>query len=146
MKNEDAFNHWLSKELKTFRPDVMALKMAEKFHIGVADFMFVKGGKVVYVETKFLREPPTSKNTVLKHPFSGAQLTFLRNMQKAGARCFGAVGLGYADEILIFTYDELPMWGNWSLAAWQDAKAEAFHFDHLERMLDYLFDGVTCAP
>jgi len=114
MKNEDAFNAYLSKELKKLAPEFKVLKLCEKYHIGVSDFMLIRGGVACFFETKFLRDDPfKTAGQVLKHPFSGAQMTFLKSMRRAGAMSYGVVYHDYSDLIWVYEVCDLPERGNW---------------------------------
>lgn len=140
MKNEDAFNAYLSLELRRLRPFTASIKMSEKFHIGVPDFSLIRRGQTAFFECKFLKEEPspTKRGRVLGHPFGAAQLTFLRLMAAAGARCFGVIGLDYRRRMKVIHLDDLPASGNWTGAEWIAAKARFFDFSDVAGLADYL--------
>lgn len=139
MKNEDAFNKYLSHELKKLRPRVVSFKMAEKFHIGVPDFQLVGQGHVAFFECKFLRkEPKLMEKAVLKHPFGGAQLTFLRNMATAGAHTYGVIALDFEERIQVISSHDLPACGNWSGGEFELVRSRRYDYGEIREFASHL--------
>jgi hypothetical protein len=110
--NEDAFNAYISKELGRLTPHTAKLKMAEKYHIGVPDFCVWRGGRSVVFECKFI--PGIIKpGKLLKHPFTGTQLTFLQALIRAGVPSFGVIGCGINATMWLLPANLITSHGNW---------------------------------
>lgn len=146
MRNEDAFNSFLSDRFKRLRPNTYALKMAEKFHVGIPDFLLLRGGRCVFVESKFLENSPGARSKkALRHEFQGPQISFLLDAAIAGAKCYGVIGLDYTRSLRIVPVHLIPHGGNWPLGAWNhppkdkpifwDFKMADFHL-----AVDFMFD------
>lgn len=118
MKNEDAFNAYLSKEIGKLAPSVAKLKMAEKYHIGIPDFCLWKDGRSVVFESKFIHTVglPASKGSVLKHPFTGPQQTFMQTLMRAGVPAFGVIGIDDLKQAILVPANFIPVSGSWSIS------------------------------
>ena len=148
MRDEDAFNAWLSSQLGKLKPSVLGRKVAEKYHIGVPDFYLIKGGQIAFVESKIMRVRPAGKHKVLNRPFTGPQLTFLSEAELAGAKCYGLVALDWARSMVVIPQSAIPTTGNWKGAEWiaQPACVRRFGFDEVPRMVAHLFGINIPAP
>jgi hypothetical protein len=144
MKNEDAFNAKLGKEIrKRVDSGTYCLKMAEKFHIGIADFQLVRAGQTVVFEAKFIAQPlPARATKVLKHPFTGPQITYLRGMNNAGAKTYGVIGMNDTKMIKVLPSHMIPAGGNWSLEDWGTFhhNIRLYDFWDVVEMVDYMFN------
>lgn len=112
MKNEDAFNAYLSKALRAL-PGTHALKMSEKYHVGIADFSLWRGGRGVLFETKFV-QTIRGAGKLLKHPFTGPQQTFLETAVRAGTPAFGVIGCNDIYKLWVIPFQCIPSEGNWT--------------------------------
>lgn len=148
MKDEDAFNAFLSKKFKALGSWVKALKMAEKYHIGIPDFALWSGGRGVVVESKFLPSLDVGhfKGVVLKHPFSGPQQTFLQDTLRAGTPAFGLIGIDDVKQMILVPANLIPKTGSWStpgLVHVSQNGAPVFDYGQVEEMVRAMFGYVV---
>lgn len=113
MKNEDAFNAYLSKEIGKLAPHTAKLKMAEKYHVGIPDFCLWQAGRSVVFECKFIAAAVITGGKILKHPFTGPQLTFLQTLLRARVPAFGVIGINGAGGMWLLPADVITAHGNW---------------------------------
>lgn len=144
MRNENEFNAKLSSIWRSYERDgFLAIKVAQKYHIGVSDFFIWHRGICAAVETKFVRTlPPRAK--VLKHEFQGPQLNFLRRIKSAGGGpAFGIVAVHDEKVMCVFNYEHLPEDGNWlgksEFEISARTKAALFPYGTERQLLEYLF-------
>lgn len=115
MKNENEFNAEMSHILKRFRPQVHAYKPCDRFTEGVADFILWGKSHSLGLENKFIKTMPAKNTKILqKHPFTGAQITFLENLVLAGNLGMGLVGIEDRGLMYIIKPHELPQGGDWT--------------------------------
>ena len=96
MKTEGEVNAWLSKKLRIYaakHPEVSYLKVSDRFHSGVSDFLIWQRCWVcrcasAAIEVK--RANPKG-GKLLSHGFTGPQIEFLRAQEAAGCRGFGLI-------------------------------------------------------
>ena len=70
MRNENAFNAWLSKELRSLHSKGFHhAKISDKFTAGVSDFLIWGLGKSVVIESKYVKEFPKDTSDLLEHTF-----------------------------------------------------------------------------
>ena len=113
MKTEGDFNRLLSRELRKAGPGLYHLKTADRFTVGISDFLIWNMGKTVALETKFVNGIPSEKASLLKHPFSGAQITFLESMALSGNAAFGGIYLNELNLFYLIPGGSIPTTGNW---------------------------------
>ena len=114
MKTENEFNAYLSAALRKLEPyGVFALKVAEKYHIGISDLFIWRGGRCAAVEVKFVREMPRRNGKVLKHEFDGKQVTFLKRVAATGNPAWGMVAIHEERRVILIPFHEIPPDGNW---------------------------------
>ena len=113
MKTEGQFNAHLGKELTKLSPAVNYLKVADKFQIGISDFLIWYRGKTLAAECKFVTQLPKPESNLLKHSFSGAQKTFLESMCLSGNMAIGIVGIDELQTFYTFPWTDIPPDGNW---------------------------------
>lgn len=91
-KTESAFNSFLTKEFKRYRPNFYAVKISDKYKSGLSDFVIFCNGKSLALECKNIL---TTEGTgmLLKHPFSPEQRNFFRNVSGTGNLAFGLLGV-----------------------------------------------------
>lgn len=141
MKTENEFNAYLSKELKRWRPEVYTMKAADKFRTGVSDFILWGWGRSVALETKFIKEWPSERGKLLKHPFTGPQLTFFRNIQGTGCHAFGLIAVKEERKMFAISAGHIPESGNWKTKDFLDCSPVCVTLDwkSIESLLAYLF-------
>jgi hypothetical protein len=86
MRTENEFNRKLGSLLK-MQKDLFYRKLSDKYQVGMSDFILIKKGKTVFIECKYKKD----LKGPLKHPFSGPQLSFMKQASSGGAECYGLV-------------------------------------------------------
>lgn len=141
MKDENAFNAHLSKELKKLeRPGAdftFYMKAADKFRSGVSDFIIWRRSLSIAIESKFTKL--IGNGLLLSHPFSGPQLTFLESIALSGNEAYGLVGIGEEKAMYLIPYKQIPREGNWQSSDFFKRGFYSFSFGSVEPMLDNIF-------
>jgi hypothetical protein len=115
MATENDFNAKLSANFKKLESQgFLTLKMAEKYHIGIPDFLIWHDGRCAGLEVKFVKELPKGRGKVLGHAFDGRQLTFLQRIAMAGGPAWGLVVVHSEKKMYLFYFTDIPEGGNWS--------------------------------
>lgn len=113
MKTENDFNSditsWFKKQLS---PHYHAVKIADKYQVGISDFLIWGEGKSVPLESKYIREFPAAGSKLLKHPFTAEQMVFLRQLYTAGTLGYGSIGVASEKMIYMIPYPLLQT--NWT--------------------------------
>lgn len=135
MRNENAFNAFLSKEIRKFGPEVFAIKVSDKFTVGISDFLVFGFGKTLALETKFVRKWPGDNKLLLDHTFSGGQVTFLESMHLAGHRAYGAVAVEETRRVYFMAWNRIPESGNWKTKEFREQSFPSFPWEEVDRML-----------
>lgn len=142
MRDENAFNAFLSKKFRAL-PGTASLKVAERHHIGISDFLLWRGGRGAGVEVK-LSADFTAKSAVLKHPFSGPQQTWLATLTRTSTLAFGLVGVGASRLMYLIPADMIPERGTWNGADFMrlvsNSRVHEFAFDDIGRLTDTIFE------
>jgi hypothetical protein len=140
LKTEGQFNAHLSKEFKRFNPKLKCLKVADKFSVGISDFLLWGNGKSRAIESKFVTHLPVRATTkVLSHPFAGAQLTFLEDICLAGCSGWGLIGIGETKTMHLLMLEDIPKEGNFTKEEFVGMRQVVFGFDEVPLLVDYLF-------
>lgn len=143
MRTENDFNAKLGKELKKLSPSVKFIKASDRFTIGVSDFLIWAYGKNVGVESKLIKEYPvkgTSK--LLSRPFTGAQRTFLNELEMSGSKGYGLVAVKSEKKMYLIRSKDIPKSGNWTLAEFNLLKERLYSFkffDEVPVFVEFLF-------
>jgi penicillin-binding protein-related factor A (putative recombinase) len=138
MKTEHDFNAHLSKKLRELQPHVFHVKVSDKYHIGLSDFLIWKSGVTLALEAKFVKKRPPS-GRMLNFAFKPAQITFLKQMEMAGNLPFGLVAIGEERTMFPIPLTNIPAGGNWDNdRAFREACFSHFHFDDVTSMLEVL--------
>lgn len=115
--NENNFNAWLSKELRTMHGrGFHHVKISDKFTAGISDFIIWGMNSSVVIESKYISELPQKDSTkLLTHPFEGDQQTFMESVSLTGNRAFGLVAIGDKTRGSLFLIENkvIPPSGNW---------------------------------
>jgi hypothetical protein len=112
MKGENDFNGQLSKEFRQLK-GLHHVKVADKFTIGISDFLIWIEGTSIALETKFVKEWPKGHLKLLQHEFTGPQQTFLESIALTGNRAFGLVYVDCVRQSFIIPWNQIPKEGNW---------------------------------
>ena len=98
MKNENEFNAFLKKEFKKYS-QFKAVKISDRFKIGLPDWLIFHNGKAAAVECKFAKEWYMDKN-ILKHTVSKPQITSLKGFSAVSVPSLILIGI--ADKGLMY--------------------------------------------
>ena len=142
MKNENALNAYLGKELRKLSPRVHTIKISDKFTSGISDFLLYTEGTSIAVEVKFVPELPSYKAQLLQHPFTGEQLTFLESIDLTNNRAFGLVVIGKMAYPVPACF--IPETGNWMCSDFVGA-FEGYQLTEIPKMLGAMMEVKTYA-
>jgi len=140
MNTENDFNGYITKEIRKLGTDYKAIKLSDKFKIGLPDWIMFYRGQAVAVESKFVRRLP-KRGKVLKHPVTGPQISYLSSLSMAGVTCKVIVGAAFDSHIYVLDFTELPVGGNFYPTdfSWMKAKCR---INRIQDLMDLLFMGV----
>lgn len=146
MKNENAFNAFLSSEMKKLGTSFKSLKLSERYHIGIADFIvFGCDGKSSAIECKFVSKIK-SKGSLLNHPVSGAQMSFLKGMSLAGVNSWVLIGVEPLKMMALIPSSMFPESGNCDVSWFKDtvlnSESESYCFP-FSNVNDLVFKALT---
>lgn len=140
MKDENAFNRYLGKELtKLSCNNTFYTKVADKFRTGVSDFIIWSCETSLAMESKFIKTFPTDKSKLLKHPFSGQQITYMESVDLTGNFGFGLVGVYDIKKMYTVHYKSIPEEGNWNTGIFKEGignHIKEWDFKDVELMLN----------
>lgn len=147
MKTENELNALMSKILRTMwgmHDGIFHYKPNDRITDGISDFIIWSQGETLAMENKFVKEiNMDSKAQVLKHPFSGAQITFLESQKYVKNKAYGLVYVHDHKCFYIFEHGEIPKSGNWKtdefIAIISTKEKFTMNADGLKRMLEYVF-------
>jgi hypothetical protein len=94
MKNEGEFNAFLSRHFRRHLPRVTSIKVSDRFTAGVSDFILWHEGRSTVLEAKFIKCFGKNGRPTLDHPFSAAQMNFMKNVNHTANGSYGVVGVG----------------------------------------------------
>lgn len=139
MRNENAYNAYLSKELRKLHSEgLYHTKTSDRFTAGISDFLIWWKGKSIALEVKFIKEF-TTKGDLLAHPFTGAQLTFLESIHFSGNNAYGLVAVGSEKRMYAIPWSTIPINGNWINDEFRTGyDYKAFSWEDTYGMLKYI--------
>lgn len=146
MKDENAFNAHVKKEIDKMGSSIRAMKISDRFHIGWSDFLLFRGGVSVAVESKFFRELPARPGSnILGHAVTGQQRSFFKTMAHAGTPCWVIIGYDAERRIAVVPFSEVPENGNWSRAAFEGIckTGNSYGFGEIPAMVNFILDDAT---
>lgn len=93
MRNENEFNAYLSKNFRKMYKRVKYTKVSDRFTPGVSDFLvWFSGGNSAALECKYVQSlGDEDKPALQKHPFTPAQINFLRDIASTGNVASGLI-------------------------------------------------------
>lgn len=146
MKTENAFNAFLSLEMKKLGTQFKSLKLSERYHIGIADFIvFGCDGKSAAIECKFVSKIK-SRGQLLNHPVSGAQLSFLKGMTLAGVNSWVLIGVEPLKMMALIPSESFPVSGNcdveWFKTSVLNTQSDTYCFP-FSNVNDLVFKALT---
>lgn len=136
MKIENDFNRFLAVEFKKLSPDVHYLKASDKFTVGVSDFIVWRRGRSAGIESKFIRDWPSDRSLLLKHPFTGAQQTFLESVALTCNSGIGIIGIGSEKRFFVIDYMNIPKSGNWKTEEFKRCGFYSISFDSISDFVE----------
>lgn len=136
MRNESDFNRFLAKEFRKLSPNLHFLKASDKFTAGVSDFIIWYHRASIALESKFISKWPSNNSLLLRHPFTGAQQTFLESVYLTGNKGFGIVGIGEDKSFIVIPEDQIPRSGNWNVEEFKNMPYDRFSFKEVKYFLD----------
>lgn len=142
MKDENEFNARFSKQIKLMGSSFAVDKNSDRFRLGVADFAIYHQGLALSLESKFVKTLPKKGDAkVLKHPISGAQITYLKRMQLAGVRAGAIVGVLPYKKIVVVPMAYMAT--NWTLAEFEKLcqVCSKYDFSDVSSMVKFLFNA-----
>jgi len=110
---ETNINKYLSRKLRTLRPKTYHIKIADKYTIGISDFLIWHLGCTIALEMKYIDDYPSEHSKLLTHIFTGSQLTFLEDMELAQNISVGGVCVNSEKRVYIMSLEDIPPEGNW---------------------------------
>ena len=137
MRTENQFNSYLGKYFKKYQPETYAIKVSDRFSIGISDFLIFSYGKAMALETKFILAMGSDKSDLLTHPFSGAQMTFLESIGLTTNQAWGMVTVYEEQKLYCVKYSEIPPTGNWKTGAFK--KETIFKYDW-DKAMDFVLE------
>lgn len=130
--SEKAFIEDLKKSVKKMDPSAFVWKTNEGFSLGIPDLVILLFGKTYFIEAKSALSSHKSKGTILHHPFTGPQISVLRQIVNAGGVAFGIVrtapGIAY-----IINPNLIPKEGNFTVEQLKEIGVEVER-DHQQKV------------
>lgn len=140
MKTEGELNGKLGKMLNKKSPELKYVKVADKFTLGISDFLIWWRGMSAAVEVKFIKVyPKRGSSKLLSHPFSGTQLSFLFEMECSGAFSFGLVGVDCEKRLYLVPREEIPKTGNWEHLRFKESQYTWYDYKDIDGLLEGIF-------
>jgi hypothetical protein len=146
MKTENDFNRFLSEEIKRLSPDIFYFKAADKYGLGVPDFLLWGYGYSTVFETKFIQEMPARNTTkLLKHTFKRTQQSFIKKIIATDNPGWGIIGCKASRVIYVINGDAIPESGNLNTLELQGlmkmGKVKLFEFGDIEEMILFMLNA-----
>jgi len=140
MRNENQFNAWFSKELRTLHSKgYFHLKASDKFTVGVADFIVWGKGNSSVMEVKYIKSLPKPGCKLLDHTFTGPQVTFLESIGLSGNAAYGLVAVGDKEDgkLYLIMWKDMPESGNWEVSDFLENQNKlVFEWNEWKQMID----------
>lgn len=135
--SEKRFVEQLKESARKIDKSSFIWKTNDRFSLGIPDLLIIMRGRVYAIEAKCsLNWGPSTGNDILRHPFSGPQISVLRQIKKAGGFACGAVqvepciarildpddipsnGNFTANELEKISFEDVKINGKWNLDEW----------------------------
>jgi len=114
LRTENEFNARLTRDIRKLGTTYKAIKMSDRFKIGVPDWLMFYEGRAVAVEAKFIQKIP-ARRKVLSHPVTGPQISYMKSLTLAGVPCKVIIGAAFDDLVRVVDLEDLPEDGNFSV-------------------------------
>lgn len=143
MNTENEFNAYLTKEIRKLGTSYKAIKMSDRFKIGVPDWIMFHAGKSVAVEAKFARKLP-QRGKVLNHPVTGPQISYLKSLALAGVPGKVLIAASFDNLIRIVPLESLPEDGNFTTEEFNFiTETSAFKISEMDIFMRKIFEENT---
>jgi hypothetical protein len=103
MKNEHEFNAYFTKTVKKMGTIYKIIKASDRFKLGVPDWLIIHDGKIVALESKFVKSIP-SRGKILDRQVTMPQVSFLKSIALAGGRAYVIVGIQEIRKFIVAPY------------------------------------------
>ena len=140
MKNENEFNAFLKKEFKK-HSEYKAIKVSDRFKIGLPDWLVFHEGRAAAVECKFAGEWYDDKN-ILKHTVSRPQITCLNGFSAVAVPSLILVGIADKKKMYVGRPEHLTTSGNVTGTILYN-HFFSFDFKEIKELLKNFFEGGT---
>jgi len=109
VKNENEFNSFLSREFKKCK-GYKAVKVSDRFKIGLPDWLLFHEGRAVAAECKFAKE--WKKGNMLGHAVTAPQITALEGFSSVNVSSRVVVGVADPRVIYVGCFRDITDKGN----------------------------------
>jgi hypothetical protein len=140
MKNENEFNAYLKKEFKKYS-QYKAVKISDRFKIGLPDWLIFCGGRAAAVECKFAIDWYEDKN-ILKHTVSKPQITSLNGFAAVAVPSLVLIGVVGQRKMYVGRPEHLTPSGNVTGKILNN-HFFSFYFTDIDGLLKHLFEEGT---
>ena len=137
---ENDFNAELSKHLRKMTPEVHYIKASDKFTVGISDFLLWHKGTCAAVESKYVREWPRPSANLLKHAFTGPQVTFLESVALTKNKAYGLIGVGEEQKMYLVNWVQIPPSGNWTTRQFIEMQFTTFAIKDVDGLVRWIFN------
>jgi hypothetical protein len=136
MKNEHEFNAYLKKEFKK-HSEFKAIKISDRFKIGLPDWLLFHRGKAAVLECKWAKT--CAKGNILGHTLSKPQVTSLKGFSAVSVPAMVLVGIEDERSMVLGCYSFFSETGNLCGAVVQD-RFQKFAMTQVHELLWHLFN------
>lgn len=140
MKSEHEFNAFLKKEFRKYS-EYKAIKISDRFKIGLPDWLIFHDGRAVAVECKWAKEYKIESN-ILGHSLSAPQVTVLKSFEGVQVPAVVLVGLSDTKTMAVGSWAAFTKGGNITGRIMINARFEFFPMTDTYDLLKHLF-GVS---
>lgn len=139
MRTENEFNAKLGSLLKQ-QKDLFFRKLSDKYQVGMSDFLLIKKGRPVFIECKFKKELKGS----LSHPFSGPQISFMKQAAIGGAESYGLLWVDSISKMILVHELQIPSSGTFKGVSLDSIPHNEYNLnkDGVKDMLFNIFGGL----
>lgn len=139
--SEKRFVEHLQRSAKQLDPSAFVWKTNDRFSLGIPDLVIVINGDMYAIEAKYTEVKGTthdswSTSLVLKHPFTGPQISVMRQLVKAGAYSFGVIQVEQSEAYIVHP-DNIPEGGNFTHRDLEDEAIKVCKRNHIWRITEW---------
>ncbi|MHC4647368.1 MAG: hypothetical protein ACYTBJ_17895 [Planctomycetota bacterium] len=143
--SERRFVESIQRSVKMLHPKAFVWKVSDRFSMGIPDLFIVIDGRLYCIEAKAadiagtittVKKVKPENAPCLKHPFSGVQVSVMRQIKKAGAFVCGAIQIS-KDTAYIADPDKIPPGSNFTHKQLDNECAKVTKQDSLWRITEW---------